>query len=226
MYSGAVSLAAETLGKPLRYVNREDDSGDTGIRTSKMQYHPIEMIDKYYACVDSPAAEIEDIPVISAPPVVLTRIREEDKAAYLKLNTDVENNKYWGYDYRDDPWITLPVDENTFYDSLMHDIKAGESVNFAVREREDGEMIGEGILWNFSINGSCEVGLRITPEHHSKGYGRAAYKALCDYAQKSLGLRIWARCYHQNVASERMILSCGLKKTRSDGTFYYFESRK
>ena len=39
--------------------------------------------------------------------------------AYLSLNTDVENNRWWGYDYREDVSITGPVDEDTFYDSVQ-----------------------------------------------------------------------------------------------------------
>ncbi|MBQ8953881.1 MAG: GNAT family N-acetyltransferase, partial [Clostridia bacterium] len=187
MYQGLVKLVWETLGHPLRLVNREDDSGDPGLRTSKQQYQPIGMVNKYLAHIDSPAARLMPVPVLRQGGAVLTPFREDDRAAYLRLNTDVENNRYWGYDYREDENLPHPIDENTFYDSALYDMQAGDSVNFASRLSEAGEMIGEAILWNFTINGAAEIGCRLFPEWQGRGLGRAAFGAAADLAQR-LGL--------------------------------------
>ncbi len=40
-------FTASNLEKGIVYVNREDDAGDEGLRTSKLSYHPCELIDKY-----------------------------------------------------------------------------------------------------------------------------------------------------------------------------------
>ena len=222
MYSGFVRLMAERLGGPLRYVNREDDSGDPGIRTSKQQYHPILMADKNLVHINSPAARRAPGTVLRWDGVVLTEFREQDRAPYLKLNTDVENNRYWGYDYREDVSLTGPVDEALFYDSAMFDMQVGDSINFAVRLSEDGEMIGEAVLWNFTSDGFGELGCRILPEYHGHGYGADAFGAAADYALRSLGVKLWARCYHQNAASARMITKNGFVPLREDDTFTYY----
>ena len=223
MYSGFVRLISERSGCIPAYINREDDSGDPGLRTSKTQYHPICLAHKHLVHIGSPAARIGKTFAISSGGIVLTEIKERDKQVYMKLNTDTENNRYWGYDYREDVKITGPVDENTFYDSVMYDTASGDSINFAVRLTEDGEMIGEAILWNFTSDGTAELGCRIMPEYQGNGHGTAAYKAAADFAARELDLKVWARCYRENLPSYRMIVSSGFEPTRKDEKFCYFE---
>ncbi len=223
MYSGFVRLISRRTDHPLLYVNREDDSGDPGLRTSKMQYHPVCMAHKYLVHVGSPAVKIPPVFSLAGDGVVLTEIRQNDKQAYLKLNTDIENNRYWGYDYREDVSIIGPVDENTFYDSVMYDMAAGDSINFVVRLTEDGEMIGEVVLWNFTSDGTAELGCRILPEYQGNGYGKAAFGAVADFAAQELDLKVWARCYRKNTPSYRMIASNGFTPLWEDEDFCYFE---
>ena len=222
MYQSFVRLISSKIGRELEFVNREDDSGDEGLRISKMQYQPIGRINKHLVHVGSPAAKISEMPVLRANGIVLTKFRETDKKAYLALNTDIENNRYWGYDYREDEDIIGRIDENTFYDFTLLDMKAGDSVNFAVRTAEDGEMIGEALLWNFTADGVAEVGCRIMPGFKGKGYGTEAFKTLSDFAENALNTRVAARCYIENDISYRMITASGFKEVKKDGKFFYF----
>ena len=223
VYSNFVRLISEHSDCPLRYINREDDSGDPGLRTSKLQYHPVAMANKHLVHVASPAAKAGPAAAVSRGSIVLTEIRESDKPAYLALNTDTENNRYWGYDYREDIGITGQVDENTFYDSVQLDMQAGDSVNFAVRLSERGEMIGEVIIWNFTANGTAELGCRILREYQGKGCGRDAFGAGAEFAARTLGVKVIARCFRENTASYRMIAANGFVPLREDSEFYYFE---
>ncbi|MCR5823831.1 MAG: GNAT family N-acetyltransferase [Lachnospiraceae bacterium] len=222
MYSGFVRLMADRLGHPLKYVNREDDSGDPGLRTSKQQYHPICMADKYLVHIDSPAVRFTSHPMAFGDGVVLTEFRETDREAYLRLNTDADNNRYWGYDYREDMSITGPVDENTFYDMTALDEQAGDSVNYAVRLSENGEMIGEMIFWNFTLKGNIELGCRLLPEYHGKGYGKAAFGAALELALRMSDNDVTAKCYLENLPSYRMITDNGFILYKKDAEYYYF----
>ena len=100
----------------LKTVNREDDAGDEGLRTSKLQYNPIKLVDKYLVKVNSPLYGLEKTPVLSHGGVVLSEITENDRKAYRKLCTDDELNLLWGYDYKSDAAITGEIDDDTFFD--------------------------------------------------------------------------------------------------------------
>lgn len=223
VYSGFVRLVDSLSDQPPCFVDREDDSGDPGLRISKTQYQPIEKRDKYLVHVNSPAARLPKELSIEAGQVVLTPFRETDKQAYYILNTDIENNRYWGYDYREDASLTGSIDENSFYDSAIFDMRVGDSVNFAIRLTSAGEMIGEAILWNFTSNSSCELGCRILPDHQEKGYGKAAFSAAATFAEQTLGLSVVARCDKQNTASRHMIEDAGFTLARQNETYFYFE---
>ena len=224
MYNGLVRRVDALFPGRCTTINREDDSGDPGLRTSKQQYHPILIAHKYLAHVNTPGARVAGaFPTLNASPVVLTEIRPEDEHACYLLNTDVENNRYWGYDYREDVSLTGPVCEGLFYHSILHDNACGDSINFAIRETPEGDMIGEGILWQFTSGGDVEIGCRIRPEYHGRGYGIAAFGAMARYASEKLGLRCKARCYQVNSASYKMITANGFVETGKDEEFYYFE---
>lgn len=225
LYSGFVRLMDALPGFTLRTINREDDSGDPGLRTSKMQYHPICQIDKYLVHVDSPARRMPSAPEIASGDVVLTPLRETDKNAYRALNTDVRNNLYWGYDYREDASITAPIDENTFYDAATFDMRVGDSINFAIRLNAQGEMIGEAILWNFTADRYAELGCRLLPQYHGRGYGKAAFRTAADFAEKALDVKVYARCFPENIPSRKMIAASGFEPCCVKGTYQFF-SRK
>jgi len=47
-YQMLVNMFAKTfVDESIKYINREDDSGDEGLRKSKLSYNPIKLIDKY-----------------------------------------------------------------------------------------------------------------------------------------------------------------------------------
>lgn len=216
MYNGFLKLI-NNLGKKIDYINREDDAGDIGIRTSKLQYHPIDRIHKYIIHINTPIDNIKD--EIKVNDIILSKICENDIDDYYNLNTDLENNKYYGYDYRDDLYLVNPITKNTFYDRMCFDYNIGDSISFGIRL--NNKLIGETIFWHFSYNNYVEIGIRLFKEYQGLGHSKLAFSAMKDYAI-SLGLIPIARCYKENIKSYNMITSSGFNKIKSDDTFYYF----
>jgi hypothetical protein len=55
-YQMLVSQFAQQFARDgVHFINREDDAGDLGLRTSKLSYHPVALLEKYTVTTDSPS---------------------------------------------------------------------------------------------------------------------------------------------------------------------------
>ena len=218
VYPAMVQAFAKAFTGDVTYINREDDAGSRGLRTSKMQYQPCEILDKLQVRIHSELYYIEKIPTIRTVRLTLDAIKESDIPAYNRLCLDDERNRYWGYDYRDD--CDAP-DENYFFLDQKKDFGSSQAINFAIRLHE--QMIGELIIYHFDFRGGAEIGVRILPEFEKNGYATEAYAAACDYALYTIGMNvIRGKCMKENLASQKM-LSAILRPDGEDETYFYFK---
>ena len=219
VYPTMVQLFARYYGGDCVWINREDDGQDKGLRTSKMQYLPIERAGKLRFAVGNELDAIDEIPTLTTARLTLRGFTDEDKAAYNALCLDDERNRYWGYDYRKD--LQGELTEDYFLHVARADFDRRLAVNFAICL--DGKWIGEAVLYNGDWRGGMELGCRIAPEYAGSGYGTEAFAAVAEWGLYQLGLaKIVAKCYRQNEASYRM-LSSTMRKTGEDQQFFYFE---
>lgn len=209
------------IAPTLKWVNREDDAGDKGLRTSKLQYLPAELGSKLSFEVESELDRLQRQPSIKTERLTLDGLREWDKCDYNALCLDDERNRWWGYDYRKD--LHGELTEDYFLNVVREDFAAHRAVNFAVRLC--GKCIGEAVLYAPDWRGGAELGCRIAPQYAGNGYGTEAFAAVAEWALYRLGLtRVVAKCYKENEASYKMLSSC-MRRSGEDETFYYFEKR-
>ena len=218
-YPAMVQAFAQHFGKEVRWLNREDDACDRGLRTSKLQYLPAELAGKVGLEIETQFDQLQAIPALRTQRLTLDGLREEDQAAYNALCLDDERNRWWGYDYRKD--LRGELTDSYFLEVAWQDFMFRRAVNFAIRL--EGKCVGEVVLYNLDWRGGAELGARIAPEYAGQGYGTEAFNAVAEWALYQLKLeRVVSKCYKENAASYRMLSSC-MRKTGEDDTFYHFE---
>ena len=224
VYPATVQAYAQYYAdESIRWLNREDDADDRGLRTSKLQYRPAFLAEKYCFEVQNEleklALDHQTLPIfIETARLTLSPLTDADREAYTRLCLDDERNRFWGYDYRKD-WNGEPL-ESYFLDVAREDFAKHTALNLAVRL--EGQCIGEAVFYRFTGRGSAELGCRIAPEHAGHGYGAEAFAAAADWGLYTLQLEaVVAKCYKENAASERMLQSC-MRRSGADETFFYY----
>ena len=202
----------------VRWLNREDDADDKGLRTSKLQYRPAFLAEKYCFDVENELYALSAIPTLRTARLTLSAFTDADREPYNRLCLDDARNRWWGYDYRAD-WKGEPLDDY-FLNVTREDYANHTALNLAVRL--DGKCIGEIVFWSFTGRGTAELGCRILPEYAGHGYGAEAFAAAADWGLYSLQLAaVTAKCYKENAPSYKMLSAC-MRKAGEDETFFYF----
>jgi hypothetical protein len=223
-YEGAYPSMAQAFARNyavdgVKYVNREDDSGDPGLRKSKLQYNPVFLVDKYDVFPRRAIDRLAHIPVIKSQRLTMKEIADEDALALYELEFNEERNKYWGYNWREHVEGTPAPDY--FLKVVRHDFDCSEEMNMGIYL--DERFIGEVVLHNFGYRNDCEVGMRLLESYEGFGYAKEAVLAVINYAFYDLNVEtIRAKCYKQNTKSFACLTSVGLKNVGEDETFYYF----
>ena len=158
----------------------------------------------YTVRIMSEAAMLDEMPIVNGPDAVcLTPITEADDELYFALATDLDTNKYWGYDYREDE---PSPDKDYFRQNSSAEFNRGSALSLAVRVK--GEFAGEATLYSFDLLGGCECAVRLLPTFRGRGYATDALNLLKRLA-RSIGIvYLMATVDKENIASQRMTAKC------------------
>ncbi|MBQ9485564.1 MAG: GNAT family N-acetyltransferase [Clostridia bacterium] len=223
-YEGVYPVTAQEFVKAfakdgVQFVNREEDCGDTGLRTSKMQYHPSEIKEKYHVSVRSSFFKIKPPVMIATERLLITDIYQKDKDDYAKLYTDDTVNAFYGYDYRQD--LNGNTADGDYFLGFFQGLK-DKKEEYSLAVRLDGKMIGEIVFYGFGFHDQAEIGFRFFTEYQRKGYGYESVSAAMEYAFNAGFRRITCRHFTANVASERLIAKLGFSFVRETKTHKFY----
>lgn len=215
----ANEFARHNVTDSVKYINREDDSGDAGLRKSKLQYNPIALVDKYNVYPKRVIEDISHLPQLKSERLVLKEISDMYAMPFYRLEYDSERNKYWGYDWWEH-FHGQPTPEY-FLRGIREDFKNKDEMPLGIFYRE--ELVGEVVLHNFGYRNDCEIGVRLLPEFEGRGFAVEALLCLMSYAFYEIDIdTITAKCFKPNERSRKTLLSAGMRADGEDDKYFYF----
>lgn len=223
-YPGAYPAMAQAFaqafcGENVRYINREDDSGDMGLRKSKLQYLPAALLDKYNIAVKRTFDSLSELPVIHTDRLVLKEIADEDAAAFAAMDKDDELNRYWGASWRD--YAPKNPSDKWFLKDIRSDFKKKRELPLGIYF--ENALVGEVVLHRFGYQSEAEIGMRVMRPWQGRGFAREALLGLMEYGFCKLGLeRIEACAYKENAPSLYALKSAGMRPCGEDNEKQYF----
>ena len=139
---------------------------------------------------------LSEIPSAESENVSLLPLSENDVSDYARLLRDSGNNKYWGYDYKED---YPDADDGFLYELARREFEYSSAIILAVKH--NGDFIGEASIHCFDFKGGADVSLRILPEKQKKGYARETLDLLFGVGA-DIGLTtLYARINRENIPS-------------------------
>lgn len=222
VYQKLVSEFAKAFLAEATIINREDDNGDLGLRTSKIQYNPSSLVEKYALYVENPLDLCSSIPQLLVDQYTLMGLREKDKEVYYELALDKELNQYWGYDIEKD--LIHPTPQYV-YEMMEHDLEKKEAFSWIIYQGDI--LIGEVVCYHLKCDSSCEIGMRIKKEYQGKGIATKAVQLISHYLLKTLKLKtINAKCFKENQASRKVLIKDGYQENGEDDTYFFFQKEE
>ncbi len=222
-YDGIYATTAQEFARHFacgaKYINREDDAGDPGLRKSKLQYNPLRLVDKFNVYPRRAIDAVSHYPHLAGERVVLREVADIDAADLFRLECDDELNRYWGYSWREHH-DGEPRPEY-FLNGWRDDFKNKEEMPFGVFL--NGVFVGEAVLHNFGYRAECEIGVRLLKEFWGMGLARESLLLLMRYAFFELDIQtIHAKCFKPNLRSRSSLISAGMRECGEDDVYFYF----
>ena len=146
------------------------------------------------------------LPILETTRLTLRKIKLEDAEAMYQYASKDDVTKYVLWDSH------RSIETTKQFVQMMIDKYEEGNFAWAIMLKETKEFIGtiDFVMYN-EAEKIAEVGYALSDRHWGKGYVSEATKALLDFGFNELQLvRIQARCFADNIGSERVMQKVGM----------------
>lgn len=152
--------------------------------------------------------DFSSFPILTTPRLRLRQITETDADGMITIFGDPEMMLYLKQPLRDTREKALEL-----IDWLGNIYQKQESVNWGITLHDDDHLIGMCGMYDWERDDRrADIGYQIIRAHWGKGYATEAARAIIGWCFENLDLhRVQADCTDGNIASEKVMLKCGLK---------------
>jgi len=158
--------------------------------------------------IEKPEDLFKNLPILETERLKLKRLSMHDAGDVFEYASDPDVSKYVLWEHH-----RTIADSKSYLKHVLFLYEKGIPASWGIILKEENKLIGTGgFQWWSASNSKAEVGYVISKLYWNKGYMTEALEEILRFGFEQMELvRIEAKCFVQNTASERVMLKCGMK---------------
>ncbi len=158
--------------------------------------------------LQKPEDLFKNLPVLETERLKLRKLSMRDAGDVFEYASVPEVSRYVSWV----PHRTI-ADTKSFLKHVLHQYEKGIPTSWGIELKESGKLIGTGgYLWWAIEHSKAELGYVISDQYWNKGFMTEALRKILEFGFEVMSLeRIEARCFVENIPSERVMQKCGMK---------------
>jgi ribosomal-protein-alanine N-acetyltransferase len=158
--------------------------------------------------ISKPEDLFKNLPILETERLKLRKLNLRDAGDVFEYASVPDVSKYVSWESH-----RTIADTKSFLKHVLFQYDKGIPASWGIILKENEKLIGTGgFLWWSVDNSKAEIGYVISNRYWNEGYMTEALHRILGFGFDIMQLeRIEARCFIENVASERVMQKCGMK---------------